>query len=132
VWPAAPELRRECFLRFSRVATVLIGLVLCAGVYLSILRLPHVADLWREHYGHVLLVKLGLVGLALTWGAVHHFVARPALERGDTGILSRLPRSLVGESAVAVAVLLVAAVLVDSKPPPRPAPEPAKAASLDR
>jgi len=132
VWPAAPELRRECFLRFSRVATVLIGLVLCAGVYLSILRLPHVADLWREHYGHVLLVKLGLVGLALTWGAVHHFVARPALERGDTRILSRLPRSLAGESAVAVAVLLAAAVLVDSKPPPRPAPEPAKAASLDR
>lgn len=132
VWPAAPELRRECFLRFSRLATVLIGLVLCAGLYLSILRLPHVSDLWREHYGHVLLVKLALVGLALTWGAVHHFVARPALERGDQGILSRLPRSLVGESAVAVAVLLAAAVLVDSKPPPRPAPEPAKAVSLDR
>jgi copper transport protein len=122
VWPAAPELRRECFLRFSRVATVLIGLVLCAGLYLSILRLPHVSDLWREHYGHVLLVKLGLVGLALTWGAVHHFVAVPALERGDAGILARLPRSLVGESAVAVAVLLAAAVLVDSKPPPRPVP----------
>ena len=80
----------------------------------------------------VLLVKLALVGLALAWGAVHHFVARPALERGDAGILSRLPRSLVGESAVAVAVLLAAAVLVDSKPPPQPAPEPAKAVSLDR
>jgi len=132
VWPAAPELRREAFLAFSRVATVLIGLVLCAGLYLSILRLPHVSDLWREHYGHVLLVKLALVGLALTWGAVHHFVAGPALERGDTGILSRLPRSLVGESVVAVAVLLAAAVLVDSKPPPQPAPEPAKAVSLDR
>ena len=134
VWPAAPELRREAFLAFSRVATVLIGLVLCAGLYLSILRLPHVSDFWREHYGHVLLVKLALVGLALTWGAVHHFVARPALERGDVGILSRLPRSLVGESVVAVAVLLAAAVLVDSKPPPRPtpAPAPAKAASLDR
>jgi len=31
-----------------------------------------------------------------------------------------------------VAVLLAAAVLVDSKPPPQPAPEPAKAVSLDR
>jgi putative copper export protein len=132
VWPAAPELRREAFLRFARLAPVLIGLVITAGLYLSILRLPHVSDLWREHYGHVLLVKLALVGLALTWGAVHHFVAGPALERGDMGILSRLARSLVGESAVAVAVLLAAAVLVDSKPPPRPAPEPAKAVSVDR
>ena len=31
-------------------------------------------------------------------------------------------RSLVAESMVGVAVLLVAAVLVDSKPPPRPVP----------
>ena len=60
------------------------------------------------------------------------FRSRPALERGDAGILSRLPRSLVGESVVAVAVLLAAAVLVDSKPPPRPVPDPARAASLDR
>lgn len=35
IWPAAPELRRVAFLRFSRVATVLIGVVISAGVYLS-------------------------------------------------------------------------------------------------
>ena len=69
----------------------------------------------------MLLVKLGLVCVALSWGAVHHFVARPALERGDGSILTRLPRSLAGESTIAMAVLLAAAVLVDSKPPPRPA-----------
>jgi copper transport protein len=121
VWPAAPELRREAFLRFSRVAGVLVALLVSAGVYLSVLRLPHVRDLWEEGYGRVLLVKLALVGVALGWGALHHFVARPALERGADGILGRLPRSLAGESAVGMAVLLAAAVLVDSKPPPRPA-----------
>jgi len=95
--------------------------LLAAGLYLSIVRLPELSDLWSERYGRVLLVKLALVSLALTWGAVHHFVARPALERGDGGpILSRLPRSLAGESAVGMAILLAAAVLVDSKPPPRP------------
>src|SRR5207248_1407971 len=83
-------------------------------------RLPQLSDLWTQGYGHVLLVKLGLVGVALSWGAVHHFVAAPALERGDGGILTRLPRSLAGESTVAMAVLLAAAILVDSKPPPRP------------
>ena len=121
VWPLAPDLRRTAFLRFSRLATGLIAVLLVAGVYLSVLRLPQVSDLWTQGYGRVLLVKLGLVALALTWGAVHHFVARPALERGAGGpILSRLPRSLAAESAVAMSILLAAAVLVDSKPPQRP------------
>jgi copper transport protein len=130
VWPAAPELRRAAFLRFSQVATVLIAVVISAGVYLSIVRLPHVSDLWSEGYGQVLLVKLGLVSLALGWGALHHFIARPALERGNDGILTRLSRSLVGESAVGMAVLLAAAILVNSQPPARPAPQPPQAVSV--
>jgi copper transport protein len=133
VWPQAPELRKTAFLRFSRLASALIAIVLAAGVYLSIVRLPQLSDLWTAGYGRVLLVKLGLVSLALTWGALHHFVARPALERGDEGpILARLPRSLAGESAVGMAILLVAAVLVDSKPPPQPAAQPPTAASVRR
>ena len=121
IWPKAPELRRVAFLRFSRFASVLVAIVLSAGVYLSIVRLPALDDLWTADYGRVLLVKLGLVSLALTWGAVHHFVARPALERGGGGaVLARLRGSLAGESAVGMAILLAAAVLVDSKPPPRP------------
>jgi putative copper export protein len=103
---------------------VLIALVLAAGTYLAIVRLPHLHDLWTESYGRVLLVKIGLVGLALLWGAFHHFVIAPALQRADAGFLSRLGRSLAGESLVGVAVLLVAAVLVDSKPPPRPSNAP--------
>jgi copper transport protein len=120
VWPLEPGLRRRAFLRFSRLATALIAVLLGAGIYLSVLRLPRVADLWSEGYGRVLLVKLGLVSLALLWGAAHHFLVRPALERGAP-LFARLPRSLAGESAVAMAILLAAAVLVDSKPPPRPA-----------
>jgi copper transport protein len=123
VWPVAPDLRRSSFLRFSRLATGLIVLILSAGVYLSILRLPRVSDLWTAGYGHVLLVKLGLVSLALLWGAAHHFLVRPALERGAP-LFARLPRSLAGESAVGIAILLAAAVLVDSKPPPQPAVTP--------
>jgi putative copper export protein len=99
---------------------VLVALLLAAGTYLSVLRLPHVHDLWRTGYGHVLLVKLGLVALALTWGAAHHFLAVPRVER--EGVPRRLSRSMLGESAVAMAVLLVAAVLVDSKPPAQPVP----------
>ena len=126
VWPGAPELRRIAFLRFSRLATVLVALLLSAGIYLSFLRLPSVHSLWTTGYGQVLLVKLSLVSLALTWGAVHHFVAVPRIER--PGVAGLLGRSMLGESAVAMSVLLVAAILVDSKPPPQPLPQPPVAA----
>jgi copper transport protein len=128
VWPLVPDLRRRAFLRFSRLATGLIVVILSAGIYLSVLRLPRLSDLWNEGYGHVLLVKLGLVSLALLWGAAHHFLVRPALERGAP-LFARLPRSLAGESAVGMAILLAAAVLVDSKPPPRPTATPPAAAT---
>jgi copper transport protein len=118
VWPASPELRASAFRGFSRLATVLVAVLLGAGTYLSILRLPHLHDLWTTGYGHVLLVKLGLVSLALTWGAAHHFLAVPRIER--PGVSGTLARTLVGESAVAMAVLLAAAILTDSKPPPQP------------
>ena len=130
VWPAAPELRRTAFLRFSRLATVLVALLLVAGTYLSVLRLPHVHDLWTTGYGHVLLLKLGLVAVALLWGAVHHFLAVPRIEQD--GVAGKLSRSLLGESAVAMAVLLVAAVLVDSKPPAQPVPRAPAAIQVER
>jgi copper transport protein len=125
VWPAAPELRRRAFLGFSRLATILIGLVLAGGVYLSILRLPHVRDLWQTGYGHVLLVKLTLVALALAWGAAHKFLAAPRVSTRS----GRLRGSLIGESMVGMAVLLAAAVLVDAQPPARPPAETPSAVS---
>jgi copper transport protein len=129
VWPLAPELRRGAFLRFSRLATVLIALLLGAGIYLSIVRLPAVSDLWTAGYGRVLLVKIGLVGVALLWGAFHHFVARPALlTDGPSRWPGRLGRTLVGEASIAMAILLLAAILVDSKPPP-PQPTPTSAST---
>jgi copper transport protein len=132
LWTGAPELRRTAFLRFSRLAMALIALVLGAGTYIAIVRLPRLHDLWSTGYGHVLLVKIGLVCVALLWGAFHHFVVRPALDRADAPFLARIGRSLVGESMVGVAVLLMAAILVDSKPPPRPVPSGPSAVRIPR
>ena len=126
VWPTAPELRGLALRRFSRLATLCIAVLLTAGTYLSVMRLPRTQDLWRTGYGHVLLVKLGLVALALLWGAAHQFLALPRLER--PGFAARLGRSLLGESAVAMAILLAAAVLVNSKPPVQQVPQPPVAA----
>lgn len=120
VWRTAPELRRVAFARFSRLATVLVAVVLAAGVYLAVVRLPRVSDLWSTGYGHVLAVKVVLVCAALAWGAFHHVLVRPALARAPDGFVARVGRSLAGEALVGVAVLLAAAVLVDSSPPTRP------------
>jgi copper transport protein len=125
VWPLARELRRDAFLRFARLAPVLIAMLVGAGVYLSVLRLPRLSDLWSAGYGQVLLVKLGLVAAALLWGGFHHVVVRPRLER-----TSWVRRSLLGEGAVAMTILLLAAILVDSKPPPQPSPQPTRASTV--
>jgi putative copper export protein len=100
--------------------------LVAAGVYLSILRLPRLSDLWSASYGQVLLVKLGLVSAALVWGAFHHFFVRPRIER--TGWAAR---SLIGEGALAMTILLLAAILVNAKPPPsQPATSTSRASSV--
>lgn len=109
------EFGRQAFAGFARLAPVLIAPLVAAGAYLSFLRLPEPAALWTTSYGHVLMVKLGLVALALTWGAVHHFVVEPRLDR--PGVVARLPRSLAGEAAVGMAVLIFAAILTNTAPP---------------
>ncbi len=115
VWPLAASLRRTAFLRFSRLATVLVAALVLAGTYLSISRLPAVSDLWTTDYGHLLLLKIAIVSVALGWGAVHHVFVRPRVERDDAP--RGLRRSLLGESTVALLVLLAAAFLVNAKPP---------------
>lgn len=127
VWPAAPGARRDAFLRFSRLAGVAMALVLLAGTYLSVVRLERLSDLWQTGYGQVLLAKIALVLVALGFGAFHHTVVRPALER--SGRSEGVRRSLLGESLVGMAVLLAAAFLVNAKPPAR-AQSPSRAAGL--
>jgi copper transport protein len=115
VWPSAPNLRRRAFLGFSRLAVWLVATMVLAGAYLALVRLPALSDLWQTGYGQMLSLKLAIVGLALSWGAVHHLFVVPRLEAGSD---PRVRPSLVGETAVAVAVLFAAAALTNAAPPP--------------
>lgn len=115
VWPLAPSLRQRAFLGFARLAVVLVAVMVLAGAYLALVRLPELGDLWETQYGRFLLLKSGIVALALTWGAVHHLVVRPRLQAGrDPDVRP----SLIGEATVAIAVLLAAAILTNVAPPP--------------
>jgi putative copper export protein len=125
VWPCAPELRGRAFLGFSRLAVGLVGVMVVAGVYLALARLPELSDLWSTGYGHVLLLKGAVVAVALAWGGVHHVVVRPRLEAGGD---PRVRPSLLGELSVALAVLLAAAALTNATPPPVREPASASAA----
>jgi copper transport protein len=127
VFLSVPALRGQAFVQFARLAPALIAMLLAAGIYLSFLRLPALSDLWTTGYGHVLIVKLSLVGVTLAWGGFHHFVVEPRL--GRPGLAGRVRGSLAGEMTVGLAVLLVAAFLVNSKPPARPTAPPARAAA---
>jgi copper transport protein len=115
VWPLAPTLRRTAFLGFARLAVLLVAVMVLAGAYLALVRLPELGDLWETLYGRLLLMKVAIVGLALVWGAVHHFVVRPRLEAGEE---PDVHPSLVGEAIVAFSVLLAAAILTNVAPPP--------------
>jgi copper transport protein len=115
VWPLVPEERRRALLGFSRLATVCVGVLLLAGVYLAILRLPQLNDLWTTHYGQILLVKIALVALAFAWGGLHKVLVVPKVASG--GVVPRLRASLIGESMVGMSVLLAAAILVNANPP---------------
>jgi copper transport protein len=115
IWPLARELRRRAFLGFSRLAVVLVGVMVLAGAYLALVRLPEVSDLWDTHYGRLLLLKSALVFVGLSWGGFHHTFVRPRLEAGEQ---PPVQPSLIGETTVAIAVLLAAAVLTNGTPPP--------------
>lgn len=115
VWPLAPSVRRAAFLRFARLAVGLVAVLVLAGAYLALVRLPQLSDLWTTEYGRFLLLKSALAAFALSFGAVHHLFVRPRLERGDEPDVGP---SLAGEATVAFAVLLAAAILTNLAPPP--------------
>ncbi|HUF01656.1 MAG TPA: copper resistance protein CopC [Gaiellaceae bacterium] len=115
VWPAAPTLRARAFVGFSRVAVGLVASMVVAGAYLALVRLPELSALWETDYGRMLTVKLAIAGLALAWGGFHHVVVRPRIEAGAG---ERARPSLVGETVVALTVLLAAAALTNLSPPP--------------
>ena len=132
VWPLARDLRRRAFLGFSQLAAVLVGVMVLAGAYLALDRLPEASDLWTTHYGRLLLLKSALVLVGLSWGGVHHTFVRPRLEAGEQ---PRVRASLIGESMVAIVVLLAAALLVNGPPPsvkPGDGPAAALKSALDR
>jgi uncharacterized membrane protein len=67
--------------RFSRLAFVSVGLLVCAGGYLSWVHVGSFTTLVTTDSGKVLSVKLGLFATMLALGAVNLLSTKPALQR---------------------------------------------------
>ncbi len=118
-WSAIPRedrngLVREVVLRFSRLALAAVAVLVATGVLNAVLDLAAVSDLWRTPYGKVLSAKIGLLVVALAFGAWHLRVAPRRLAGADTaGAASRaFRRSSTAELVVLATVVACASALV--------------------
>ncbi|WP_332236961.1 copper resistance protein CopC [Sporolactobacillus sp. KGMB 08714] len=101
---------RQTINRFSPFALTFVALILLSGVIGSVIHLPTLRSLYTSLYGWLLLIKAALLGVMLLF-ALYSFLR---VRRRPTQFLKR---SVIGELAVGLAVLLAAAALSNSPPP---------------
>jgi copper transport protein len=129
---ASPGVAVPVIRRFSTLATASVCVLVATGTYQALREVRSWDVLFETHYGHVLLVKLWLVVVALgaalgsrawVWQSTHPVVAVNAATAAPTVAavagapsLRRLRASVALESLALVAVLVASALLVTSDP----------------
>ena len=109
--------------RFSNVAFVSVMVLLGTGIGATIIHMPTLASLWQTSYGKAILVKSGLLAVAMLGGAVNLLATKPRLEAAkndpERGVpAARLLRNTVRiETLLVVSALFAAAVLSSLAPP---------------
>ena len=107
----------------STLATVALAVVIPSGIYNAWEHIPELADLWQSGYGNTLLVKLVLVGVMMTIGALNRFRVIPDMLRSiRTGATrprpaSRFIRVLSIDMTVFILLMACAAALGLQGPP---------------
>jgi copper transport protein len=129
-WAAAPAEARVGGLsvlvpRFSNVALVSVLVLLGAGIGATVLHMPALNALWETGYGVAILVKIGLLYLAVFIARRNLLHARPALvaareEPELAATAARLLRRRVSAEVVIVAGAVFAAAVLSSLAPPPP------------
>jgi copper transport protein len=105
--------------RFGPLAAVSFGILGATGLLLSGMQVASVTALLSTQYGVVLLAKIGLIGAVALFGLRHALwtwrgLARRTMPLGR--LPARLPLTIAMETAGALAVVLLAAVLGASAP----------------
>jgi copper transport protein len=109
--------------RFSRMATIALGVVLLSGLARGLVEVGSWHGLVSTSFGRTLLIKLVLVAGLITLGAVNRFRIVPALRAGRAKV-STLASTVRAELAIAIPIV-VAASLLGELPPAQYVTQPA-------
>ena len=129
LWQSQPARQRVAALsvvvpRFSNVALVSVLLLGASGIGETINHLPAINALWETGFGQAILVKTGLIAVAMLLASANLLRSKPQLAaagvRSDGGepAAGRLRALVSGEAAIIVGVVFAAAVLTSLAPPP--------------
>lgn len=127
----SPSVRAELITRLSSVATVALICILLTGILSAYHYVGSWGALRDSTYGHILLVKLALVAVAVALGAANRFLFVPRIRaaastsgmrsirphQADARPLGFLIRSVGIETLFLLATLATAAVLLHGMPP---------------
>ncbi|KPD10499.1 copper resistance D family protein [Phaeobacter sp. 11ANDIMAR09] len=97
--------------QFGQAASVIVPVLILAGLLMAWLLLGDLTALATTGYGQTLLAKLVLVGVVLTLAAANKLRFVPAVQAGDAQAGRRLARSIEIETAVILVVLAATATL---------------------
>lgn len=104
--------------RLSPVATIAVAAVVVSGTTRALGELSAPAQLWETTYGQVLLVKLALLAPLAAFALYNRRLAATLrrLRRPPQSGLRRMRRAAMGELALSLIVICIAAVLVAQVP----------------
>ncbi|MGB1011303.1 MAG: copper resistance D family protein [Thiolinea sp.] len=106
---ANPEVLQQLMYRFGRIAMGLVAVLLVCGVVLAYQLLGSVSELISTPYGLLLLAKMGLVAVMLSFAVWHKWRLVPQLT--DQAAVLRLQRSILLEGLTGLSILLVTILL---------------------
>lgn len=97
--------------RFGQAATVIVPILIVAGVVMAWLLLGSLTALFTTGYGQTLLIKLALIGVVLGLAAANKVRFIPAMQAGDAKSARHLVRSIEIETLVILSALAATATL---------------------
>jgi copper transport protein len=101
---------------FARTMSVVLALLLAAGVGLAVLYLPSPRALVETAYGEVLLLKLAVVVSILVLSSANHRRLVPAAETGNATAVRVLRVNIAAEQVLLVTVLVITEILMRQNP----------------
>jgi copper transport protein len=107
--------RVDAVQRFSRMATVALGVALLTGLTRGLVEVRSWHGLVSTSFGRTLLIKLALVAGLVALGAVNRFRIVPALRAGRAKVAT-IGSTVRAELALAIPIVVAAAVLGELPP----------------